>query len=338
METLQSFTDRLAPEQLGLYLAILNEVQRYRDLSHEEKLNLIRDIMDRPYLDLLCDWAFKHVFGNNLDLLEMLLRDILQMDLAVKEPLPNEIDKFRPDDKNIIMDVICQLRDGRRIIVEMQQEKKSGFKDRIAYYGAANFVKQLRRGEKYTEVSAVYVVCFVNFKMRHTDCPPGKIVYTYELREQDTGELYGDYISLNFCELPRLAKKSPEKMSPKEEWFHLLKNMRNFALNPKGVPERMKKVLEASRSNSLLDQEQLQYFRAMISETEKEDIATANYQDGFEDGLEKGIEKGVGQGEEKERLKNAINLKHLGVDTSIISQALGITAEQIEVLGAQDTQ
>ena len=108
--------------------------------------------------------------------------------------------------------------------------------------------------------------------------------------------------------------------------------MRNFALNPKGVPERMKKVLEASRSNSLQDQEQLQYFRAMISETEKEDIATANYQDGFEDGIEKGIEKGVGQGEEKERLKNAINLKHLGVDTSIISQALGLTAEQIEAL------
>ena len=94
----------------------------------------------------------------------------------------------------------------------------------------------------------------------------------------------------------------------------------------------MKKVLEASRSNSLQDQEQLQYFRAMISETEKEDIATANYQDGFEDGIEKGIEKGVGQGEEKERLKNAINLKHLGVDTSIISQALGLTAEQIEAL------
>ena len=110
METLQPFTDRLSPDQLKLYLAIVDEVERYRNLSVEEKKQLVQDIMDRPYLDLLCDWAFKHVFGGNLDLLEMLLRDILQMDLSVEKPLANEIDKFRPDDRNIIMDVICQLR------------------------------------------------------------------------------------------------------------------------------------------------------------------------------------------------------------------------------------
>ena len=55
----------------------------------------------------------------------------------------NEIEQFSPDEKSIIMDVICQLRDGRRIIVEML----------------------------------------------HDDCPPGKIIYTYEFREQETGEL-----------------------------------------------------------------------------------------------------------------------------------------------------
>ena len=285
---IKTLTDQMSAEQLDLYYAIVNEYEQYRSLSQPEKLQLIRDVIDKPYLDLLCDWAFKHVFGNNLDLLQMLLRDILQMDLMVQESLPNEIDKFRPDDKNIIMDVICKLRDGRRIIVEMQQEKKTGFKDRIAYYGAANFVKQLKRSEKYTEVHAVYVVCFVNFKMQHTDCPPGKIVYTYELREQDTGELYGEYISLNFCELPRLAKNTFDTLNPKEQWFHLLKNMRNFALNPKGVPERMKKVLEASRTSALPGKEQLQYFRAMISDIEKEDIATANYKDGFDEGMEKG--------------------------------------------------
>ena len=59
--------------------------------------------------------------------------------------------------------------------------------------------------------------------------------------------------------------------------------MRNFAVNPKGIPERMKKVLEAARTSSLPGKEQLQYFRAMISDIEKEDIATANYQAGQED-------------------------------------------------------
>ena len=332
METLQSFTDRLTPDQLELYIAILNEFQRYRDLSHEEKIKLIKDIMDRPYLDLLCDWAFKHVFSNNLKIMEMLLRDILQMDLIVEQTLPNEIDKFQPDDKNILMDVICKLPDGRTVVVEMQQEKREGFKDRMFYYGAANFVKKLKRGEKYTEVRAVYVVCFVNFKMQHIECPPGKIIYTYEFREKEICELYGDYISLNFCELPRLAKDSFQDMNPKEEWFHLLKNMRNFALNPKGVPERLQTVLEASRSNSLPDHQQLQYFRAMVSDTEKQQIATANYQDGFEEGMKTGLEQGLAQGAEQQALETARRMREMGLGEEIIIQATGLTEEQVRAL------
>lgn len=270
--------------QLDLYYAIVNEFEQYRSLSQPEKLKLIQDVIDKPYLDLLCDWAFKHVFGNNLDLLQMLLRDILQMDLTVQESLPNEIDKFRPDDKEIIMDVICRLRDGRRIIVEMQ----------------------------------------------HTDCPTGKIVYTYELREQETGELYGEYISLNFCELPRLAAQGFEGLGPKEEWFQLLKNMRNFALNPKGIPERMKRVLEVARSSALVGKEQLQYFRAMISEIEKEDIATANYKDGFDEGLEKGL----AQGREQQNLENARRMlaDHMAAET--IAKYTKLTVEQIRALEA----
>ena len=321
MEIRQPLTDQMSPEQLGLFYAVLNEIERYRSLTQDEKLRLIRDVMDRPYVDLLCDWAFKHVFGNNLDLLELLLRDIMQMDLRIERSLPNEIDLFRPDDKNVIMDVICQLGDGRRVIVEMQQEKKVAFKDRIAYYGAANFVKQLRRGENYNEVRAVYVICFANFKMRHTDCPPGKIIYTYEFREQDTGELFGEYISLNFCELPRLLKDSFEDMDPKEEWFHLLKNMRTFALNPKGVPQRLRKVLEASRTNALPNDERIKYFRAMISEEEKEDIATANYQDGLEDGRE--------QGREQQALEVARRMLEDNLPIEAVAKYSGLSEEQV---------
>ena len=38
------------------------------------------------------------------------------------EPLPNEIDKMRPDDKNIIMDVLGHTADGTEFIVEMQRK------------------------------------------------------------------------------------------------------------------------------------------------------------------------------------------------------------------------
>ena len=62
----------------------------------------------------------------------------------------------------------------------------------------------------------------------------------------------------------------------------------------------------------------------MISETETEDIAVANYQDGFLDGMEKGMEK---------KAKDAArNLKALDVDPSIIAQATGLSEEQVKAL------
>ncbi len=82
----------------------------------------------------------------------------------------------------------------------------------------------------------------------------------------------------------------------------------------------MQKVLDASRTSSLPDQEKLQYFRAMISETEKEDIAVANYQDGYLDGMEKGKEE------------VAREMLRMGLETKIISQATGLTEAQVRAL------
>ena len=53
---------------------------------------------------------------------------------------------------------------------------------------------------------------------------------------------------------------------------------------------------------------------------------------GFNDGMEKGMEKGIEKGIEKEKLEMARNLKSLGVEVSIICQASGLTAEQVEGL------
>ena len=68
--------------------------------------------MERPYMDLRSDWAFKHLLQNKA-ILKMLIEDILDMKLSAVEHLPNEIDKTRKNDKNIIMDVLCKSADGR---------------------------------------------------------------------------------------------------------------------------------------------------------------------------------------------------------------------------------
>ena len=53
-------TTILTPEQFARYEAIASEYDRFRRLSQEEKEDLIIRIATSTYIDLLCDWAFKH--------------------------------------------------------------------------------------------------------------------------------------------------------------------------------------------------------------------------------------------------------------------------------------
>ncbi len=111
--------NNLTPEQYERYIQTVDEFQQLRTLSREEKIKIIDDILKAPFLDLRSDWAFKYVFGGHPDLLKMLLNDFLPEPVESVQVLPNELPHNRPDDKNIIMDVLCRLGDGREIIVEM---------------------------------------------------------------------------------------------------------------------------------------------------------------------------------------------------------------------------
>lgn len=62
----------------------------------------------------------------------------------------------------------------------------------------------------------------------------------------------------------------------------------------------------------------------MVSETEREDIAAANYEDGFNDGMEKGMEK--------KAFDTARRLLDLNIPVETIVIGTGLTEEQIRSL------
>ena len=61
-----------------------------------------------------------------------------------------------------------------------------------------------------------------------------------------------------------------------------------------------------------------------------------HYELGIEEGIQKGVKKGraegIEEGEHLTNLKNATNMKHLGISPDIISQVTGLTKEEIESL------
>ena len=306
----------LTTKQMDLYKSILNEFERTRSMTEAEKELLILEITSATYIDLLCDWAFKHVFGHNKENLMMLLNDILPEKVIDIEYDPNESDKDRPSDKHIIMDVICHTKD-RSFIVEMQKSRKGDFKNRLFYYGAASITRQLKPRDSYDSIVPVYVICFMTFKLLHRE---NQLIYRYKMKEVDTGELYGNQLTVCLCELPRFKSMPERKMNPVEEWFDILTNMRNFASKPANVDERFNPIFEACRLGGLKDKESLQYFRAMLTEEEKQEIRAGSYEYGFEEGMT------------KKSSEIAKNLLSSGVAMEIIVSATGLSEEEVKAL------
>ncbi len=317
----------LSPAQFEKFLSIANSIESLRSLSEEEKEALIYKIHSTPYIDLMCDWAFKHVFGHNEENLKMLLNDLLPEKIEHIEYESNELDPFKGDDKQVIMDVLCHTQTGK-FVVEMQKAKNDEFRNRMLYYGAASIYKQLKKGDNYNKLVPVYVICFMNFRLHHKT---NQLVYRYQVREQDTSELYGNQLSLYFCELPRFIR--PKKnMSPVEEWFDLLRNMHNFAVNPDHINKRFHSILDACYQPGLNDLEQTQYLRAMLTEDEKQSIGRAYYEDGFLDGMEQGETKGRAEGKAEALRETARTLRKMNLSIADIAKATGLSVQEIEAL------
>ena len=197
----------------------MNEFEKLRSLTPEEKELLIRHIMSGTFMDLRCDWAFKHVMRDEA-ILKMLLNDVLPEEVDEIDYDPNEIDRFSPEDKDATMDVLCHSRKtGKSFIVEIQQKRKISFRDRMFYYGAAMLASKVKRSEEYTRLRPVYVLCFMDFTYQHLS---DQLVYRYAMRDEATHELYGNQLNIYFFEMPRLRKESMDGMNPLEGWLYLL--------------------------------------------------------------------------------------------------------------------
>jgi len=316
----------LTKEQMANYLAVVDENERYRQLSLTQKEAMIRRWMTATFLDLRCDWAFKRVMQDP-ELLMLLLNDFLPETITEVQYLHNEPSLIDRDEKQVIMDVICTVNNGRRFIVEMQQFKKSDFRARMFYYGASLVRSQLKSGDKYDSLKPVYVICFMDFKLRH---PDDKLVYRYWMEELESHEPYGKWLSIYLCELPRLQKSAMAEMNNVESWFHILRESVTFAGIPEDMDSRFAKVLLASMMNTVPENEKLEYLRAMTEDEERLEYGRDRYEDGLSEGMEKGIKEGI----EKKARATALTMLSDGVSIVQIARWTGLPEDEIQQLSA----
>ena len=125
-------------------------------------------------------------------------------------------------------------------------------------------------------------------------------------------------------------------MNPVEAWFHILKNSATFTTVPEGLDPRLSPVMEAARSMKLSNEDKLQYFRAMVSEEDRKEIAQAYLERGFEQGMEQGLkqglEQGLEQGSSEERIATARRMLANGYGLNDIAAITTLSPDEIRTL------
>ena len=114
-------------------------------------------------------------------------------------------------------------------------------------------------------------------------------------------------------------------MNPVEAWFHILKNSATFTDIPEDLDPRLKPVMEAAQSQKLSGVDRIQYFRAMVSEEDKRDIAQAY----LERGIEQGLEQGLAQGKSDALLETARRMLSKGLNPEVIAELTTLPLSEV---------
>ena len=287
------------------------------------------------------DWGFKHIFGKKEFLINF-LNSLLEGEHVITDIryLNNERQPEQISLRKVIYDIFCETDTGEHIIVEMQNRWQEHFRDRALYYQAVSIAGQgLKSSEWDYNLTAVYGVFFVNFLLDKE--PSGHFCKDVRLIDRYTGQVFNPKFRQIYIELPRFVKQEKDCANYFEYWIYNLINMNKMDEISFKDKQEIFARLEKIASQANLSPEE----RACYEEERKRyndyfnTLASARklghmdgYEEGHREGLEKGFEKGREQGLKEEKYRNARNLKSMGIDVETISQAIGLSIEEIENL------
>lgn len=289
------------------------------------------------YLDPKADLTFKHVFGEQPDLVMSLLNALLPLDpgqeITEIEYLPVELVPDNPLRKNSIVDVRCRDNHNRIFLVEMQMIWSPEFKQRVLFNASKAYVRQLSAGEEYELLQPVYSLNLVNgiFEPELKD----EYYHYYRLVHAEHSDKVMEGLHLVFVELPKFTPHSYSERKMQVLWLRYLTEINEHT---REIPEELlanpevKKAVNALEESAFTDAELAGYekFWDIIS-VEKTLINSAERK-GLEKGLAEGIEKGKLEGQLEARKEVARNLKKAGVPVAVIIQSTNLSEKEIEEL------
>lgn len=300
------------------------------------------------------DWAMKRLLRNkaNFGVLEGLLTTLLGEKITIEKLLESESNQEDEFDKYNRVDMLAENSKGELVLIEVQNNNEYAYFQRMLFGTSKLVTEYINRGDSYDNVRKVYSVNIVYFslgagkdfvyhgKTEFRGIHDGDVLELTPFQRQtfkvDTvSELYPEYYILKVNDFNRVAK------TPLEEWIYYLNtgDIPSDASAP-GLDE----AREQLKLNRMTKDELKAYYRHLDNIVIlRDNINTERFEgraegraeglaEGRAEGLAEGLVEGRMKGQQEERIKNARNLKQLGISPEIIAQATGLPKEEVEKL------
>ena len=292
-----------------------------------------------PFVNLRSDVGFKAVFAdrNNKDILIGVLNQILPPEARIediKEYSDREQRRDVPYGKKTVLDLVCVDRDDRTFVVEMQASEEDFFFERCVYYASGLYHLELSDGVRYKGLRPVYVVSFLNYRLRHDDeslWDTDHFISNWRFTEKRTGMVADQTISVIFVEMTLFTKTLEECVTEFDRLFYIFKNSEGFQRIPEWIEEAggiSRRLAEACEVAAFDKEKKLKYEIDKMNEwdiqAQKEYAVRKGLEEGLQKGLQKGREEGLEQGREETRLSIARKLFEAGTPVDVIVNCTGV--------------
>ena len=292
-----------------------------------------------PFVNLRSDVGFKAVFAdrNNKDILIGVLNQILPPEARIediKEYSDREQRRDVPYGKKTVLDLVCVDRDERTFVVEMQASEEDFFFERCVYYASGLYHLELSDGVRYKGLRPVYVVSFLNYRLRHDDeslWDTDHFISHWRFTEKRTGMVADQTISVIFVEMTLFTKTLEECVTEFDRLFYIFKNSEGFQRIPEWIEEAggiSRRLAEACEVAAFDKEKKLKYEIDKMNEwdiqAQKEYAVRKGLEEGLQKGLREGREEGLEQGREETRLSIARKLFEAGTPVDVIVNCTGV--------------
>lgn len=268
----------------------------------------------KPFEELTIqdDFMFCKVMQNKRICKRVLQLVLKEEDIKIKNIRSQQTIENNSESKSVRLDVLVEDEKNNHIDIEMQMVNNDKIAMRMRLYQATIDVFMLEKGMPYASMPNTVIIFFCMFDPIGEDLP----VYTFANTCQENKN-----IKLNDGTLKVIVNVKAYKKVKNPKLRRLLKYIFD-GIPTDSLTEEIDMSIAKIKQNSTYIKEYRSFSATMQDEREE----------GKEEGIEEGIEKGIEKGRKEQNIYLAKSFRDMGISIEKISQATGLTQEEIKAL------